>query len=365
MRSRTLLLAGLFGFIALRAATLTAANGESVAAEFGASHLRIQEPVGIYGPFPYLLREVDENDLIQLQVTYPIAPPFPQHIEAKVANRALSALWIAGTDAQVVTLMPAPQSGNIGVGFISVYLKANSPGQNSAEVSVTLSDGTKKTVPFSFHIFGRNTRKDIRPAHVKTILNVEYAIEESNPPTLVVTAVGQVPTLGWKDAELIRRVYVAPPADGIWDYDLYAVPPAGLALQALSVVRADDRWVGFDRGSVKGVRVHGEGAGVKEVRFESRAAATSVNKTHVYAYPVPLKATDKLSDGPNGKPLSVVDGTQLVWIDFMPDARYVHPTMYLLINGREARAVKGDWWPVLNGNRILLDATAPLMIRGH
>ncbi len=90
MSTRTLLLAGLSVLVALWASTATAGDGESVAAEFGASQLRIQEPAGIYGPFPYLLREVDENDLIQLQVTYPIAPPFPQHVEATVANRALT-----------------------------------------------------------------------------------------------------------------------------------------------------------------------------------------------------------------------------------------------------------------------------------
>ncbi len=270
----------------------------------------------------------------------------------------------------MVTLTAEPQTGKIGVGFISVYLKANNAGQSSAEVTVTLSDGTKKKVPFAFRVFARKTRTDARPVHVKTILDVQYTIEKSNPPNLVVTTIGQVPTLGWKDPQLIRRVYVAPPADGIWDYDLYAVPPADLALQALSPIAADDRWVGFDPILVKGVRIHGEGSGIKEVRFGSRTAAEPVSNTsvhrniHVYAYPVPLKATDKLSDGA-GTPLSLVDDTQLVWIDLMPGDRFAHATMYLLIHDRDAQVVKGEWCPMLNGNRILLDATAPMMVRGH
>jgi len=105
---------------------------------------------------------------------------------------------------------------------------------------------------------------------VKTILNLDYTIQTSNPPNLVVTATGQVPTGGWKDARLDRRVYVQFPPDGIWDYDLTAVPPSGPAPTVISQVNATDVWKGFPAGKLKGVRVHGVGDGVKEVRFDAK-----------------------------------------------------------------------------------------------
>mgnify|MGYP000905681768 CR=1 FL=1 len=84
---------------------------------------------------------------------------------------------------------------------------------------------------------------------------------------------------------------------------------------------------------------------------------------HVYAYPVPLKAADRLCDGPVGKPLPFKEGTTFVWIDLMPEAKFAHPTLYVLLIDREAKVVKGQWWPELNGERVLSGKTAPLLVR--
>jgi hypothetical protein len=104
---------------------------------------------------------------------------------------------------------------------------------------------------------------------VKTILLVDYETEESNPPVLVVTAVGQVPTGGWTEAKLMRRTYKKPPADGIYEYDLTAVPPDGAATQVLSKVKATDRWKDPPR-ELKGFKVYGAGKGVKTVMVKGR-----------------------------------------------------------------------------------------------
>ena len=111
MRSRTLLLAGLFGFIALRAATLTAANGESVAAEFGASHLRISGTGGHIWPLPYLLWRGGRERLDSTTGDLSNCPAFPGHIEAKVARSGPERPLDRWDGCQVVTLMPAPQLG--------------------------------------------------------------------------------------------------------------------------------------------------------------------------------------------------------------------------------------------------------------
>jgi hypothetical protein len=43
----------------------------------------------------------------------------------------------------------------------------------------------------------------------------------------------------------------------------------------------------------------------------------------------------------------------LIWVDLYPNWRFAHPTLYILISGEESRIVEGEWWPVLNGERIL------------
>ena len=68
-------------------------------------------------------------------------------------------------------------------------------------------------------------KKKPEPQIVKKILKVEYSIEKILPPNLVVTATGQVPSSGYKDAILVRVRYTTPPADGIQDYILFVVPP--------------------------------------------------------------------------------------------------------------------------------------------
>jgi hypothetical protein len=102
---------------------------------------------------------------------------------------------------------------------------------------------------------------------IPRILKIEHALLKSNPPTLVVTVTGQVNTAGWSDPQLSRRVYVRPPADGIWEFDLFAIPPAGKPPAAVSKIQAADRWPDFDAAIVKGVRVYGVDDGVVEVRF--------------------------------------------------------------------------------------------------
>jgi hypothetical protein len=102
------------------------------------------------------------------------------------------------------------------------------------------------------------------PVTVKTILKVEFAIQEIAPPNLVVTATGQVPTGGWSGAKLTRKKYDTPPADGIQDYTLTAVAPTGIVTQVLTKVEARDTWSRYtvEAPWLKGVRVHGAGKGV-------------------------------------------------------------------------------------------------------
>jgi hypothetical protein len=113
-----------------------------------------------------------------------------------------------------------------------------------------------------------DAKKD-RGQVVKTIIKVDHAIQESFPPVLVVTATGQVPTGGWSDAKLKRRDYEKPPKDGIYEYDLTAVPPDGIATQVISKVTAKDSWKDPPK-DMKGIKVYGVGDGVKTIKFDEK-----------------------------------------------------------------------------------------------
>lgn len=105
---------------------------------------------------------------------------------------------------------------------------------------------------------------------VPTITKIEYAIQTSNPPNLLITAFGKVATGGWKQVQLSRRVYITPPADGIWEYDLVGLPPSDPAIQVETIVKATNRWKDYDQ-SIKGVRVYGIGRGAKELHFATES----------------------------------------------------------------------------------------------
>jgi hypothetical protein len=109
---------------------------------------------------------------------------------------------------------------------------------------------------------------------VAKIVEVEWVEEEINPPNLVVTAKGEVPTAGYTKPVLDRVSYVNPPQDGIQDYHLKATPPSGVAATVLSQVKATDRWKGYTQEApwIKGIRVHGVCDGIVVKMFAAASA---------------------------------------------------------------------------------------------
>jgi hypothetical protein len=77
------------------------------------------------------------------------------------------------------------------------------------------------------------------------------------------------------------------------------------------------------------------------------------SKPKVFIYPMKLSSQDQLLDGQTK--IEITNETTLVWVDLMPEARFGHPTEYLLISARGTRVVKGDWWPTLNGKDLFRD----------
>jgi hypothetical protein len=106
--------------------------------------------------------------------------------------------------------------------------------------------------------------KEDRGELLKTIIGATAQFDKDGKK-LTINATGQVPTGGWKDAKLTPRTYVQAPADGVWEFDMTAVRPTGIVTQALSKVKASHTWEN-PPADLKGVKIYGEGKGVKTVK---------------------------------------------------------------------------------------------------
>ena len=83
--------------------------------------------------------------------------------------------------------------------------------------------------------------------------------------------------------------------------------------------------------------------------------AVRTKKAQVFVHSEILTERDKLSDGANKTPIEIKGETTLIWVDLMPEARFAHPTEYILISGEGTRIVQGQWWPHLNGKDLFRD----------
>jgi hypothetical protein len=103
---------------------------------------------------------------------------------------------------------------------------------------------------------------------VPEITGVGYSVDSSDPSSLIVTAEGMSSNYALVEPLLLRRTYVNPPADGVWEFDLLAKRnskpgvPGGKAIKAIAI------WKNYDQ-SIYGIRVYGGCGRVKEVRYHS------------------------------------------------------------------------------------------------
>ena len=92
---------------------------------------------------------------------------------------------------------------------------------------------------------------------VYSVEEVQLSIMKTNPPQLAIFAKGTVRTGGWTNPELVEVVYIAPPADGIYDYEFRATPPTGPSTDALTPIEAKTIRASIPS-DLKGVRVVAE-----------------------------------------------------------------------------------------------------------
>ncbi|MEO7340573.1 MAG: hypothetical protein ABI073_06825 [Luteolibacter sp.] len=93
------------------------------------------------------------------------------------------------------------------------------------------------------------------PTKIYSVDDIQLAILKTNPLTLRIIATGLVTSSGWGEPQLSRYVYIAPPVDGIYDFDFLANRPGGTVLQPILPITAAFQWQPFPT-ELKGVRIH-------------------------------------------------------------------------------------------------------------
>lgn len=119
-----------------------------------------------------------------------------------------------------------------------------------------------------------------RIGKVFAVDDVQVRIVRSEPPWLVIHAMGRVPTTGWSNGQLSKHVHVTPPADGIQGFDFVAQMPAPdqQVLAVLTPISAHLECAKVDIANywgegmpLRGIRVHAV-SNVKTVEVLSRKA---------------------------------------------------------------------------------------------
>ena len=95
----------------------------------------------------------------------------------------------------------------------------------------------------------------MRKMRVYKVNSGHIHLVNSKPKALIVCVMGSASSSGWTQAELGPWVYVTPPVDGIYDFDLIANPPTGTALQVITPIAAATAFPDPPT-DIKGIRIH-------------------------------------------------------------------------------------------------------------
>ena len=100
-------------------------------------------------------------------------------------------------------------------------------------------------------------KESIKTELIMEVTEVEVTIQKTNPPQLVVKAVGNASSSSHFNPSLERREHVVFPDDGIQEYDFFINVPDGIITTDIKEgVKTDpDVWDNFPQDLLKGVRV--------------------------------------------------------------------------------------------------------------
>ena len=102
---------------------------------------------------------------------------------------------------------------------------------------------------------------------IYSVHSVSLSILKKNPPILHIDAKGKTRTSGYTNVRLEPRIYVKPPADGIYEFDFVATEPSGVAAQVLTDVEAAYDWDSYPD-ELKGVKLYAETNDIVEMLYE-------------------------------------------------------------------------------------------------
>lgn len=114
---------------------------------------------------------------------------------------------------------------------------------------------------------------------------VLVCITRTEPPWLVIHAIGRVVTTGWSNGQLSRHIHITPPADGVQGFEFNAQMPAPdqPVLNVLTPISAHAEFPNVDLANywgkgapLKGIRVHAV-SNVKTIDVLSRKDALAVS----------------------------------------------------------------------------------------
>lgn len=89
---------------------------------------------------------------------------------------------------------------------------------------------------------------------VEFIKSVSASLIKTNLPGLVIIAKGENPNTNYTNIRLEPRVYIAPPANGVWEFDMVGeVPP--ITDNIMAEVTAEYQWKNIPK-DVKGIKVY-------------------------------------------------------------------------------------------------------------
>jgi hypothetical protein len=127
----------------------------------------------------------------------------------------------------------------------------------------------EKDGPFPF----RESKTSTPTEFVLDVSSVDLREVATNKIVVLIYASGHTRTAVWHDVRLEPRIYVQPPADGIWEF-VFVGDPTGAKLDVITPVSAEPYvWKNFPP-DLKGIRVIAETDTI-EKRFEKVFALAS------------------------------------------------------------------------------------------
>lgn len=90
---------------------------------------------------------------------------------------------------------------------------------------------------------------------VREVKSITLKLLKTNPPELLIHVLGDTLYGGFTGIKLEPYIYVKPPADGVWEFDMVGQPPTGIHDGVITPVTAEYIWKKIPKG-LKGIKVH-------------------------------------------------------------------------------------------------------------